>query len=221
MAEIVGSEVEYKKRDLVLGPVSDGKTTEILKETWGISTEADYWNPLKTLEAMNYLKEKIQVVLTAREPLAAYDSAKRVWGEQNVTVEGIVRSYKALWETATYALEHHLPLVPYTHELAAQLGAEEIVERMFGQLGLTYNNNVVNWPNDKGYETVTTTYEIPPERFVKGAKSKVNGGWGGFNPRPNGVKINPDQLKELSLQLFEADEIYKEFSAFARSRLIG
>ncbi|KKR30673.1 hypothetical protein A2715_01480 [Candidatus Woesebacteria bacterium RIFCSPHIGHO2_01_FULL_39_32] len=211
---LTGQEINYAK---IVLEIPAGDHVEVVKETVGPKSQAEFFNPLTPLLEKGYPPEKIVFIPTFREPDDTYDSTVAMWDPSYITPEGFNAGYRVTASVITYALETGIKVVPYVHELLRDYEPERVVQNIISAAGLTYDPKALNWNGD-GYES-TTTYEIPPERFISGSISQGRGGRGGLVWKPHQRVMTNDQIAEIQPHIGESYDIYQRIYSVAEALL--
>ncbi len=211
---VSGQSINYERLQLLLAP---GDHTEVIKETLGPRTQAEFFDPIKPLLEKGYPPEKITLMPSLREPLDTIDSTIKMWSRDLIDIELFNYAYLLTAETVLRAQENGINVIPYVHELIRDHGASDVMARTLALTGISYNEGVVTW-NGHGYES-TTTYEVPPSKFTSGSVSKANGGRGGLRWRPPTMVLTKDEQLDILPKIRPSYDVYQQILKNARVRL--
>jgi hypothetical protein len=212
---LTGSEIKYERLDLYLAA---GPHIEIIKETIGPRTQAEFFDPLIPLLDKGYPSEKLIFMPTSRDPLATFTSTVRMWDRDYVSIENLNRSYHLTAQTIETAKTYGIPVVPYVHELLRDYPPTQVMAGLTARLGIPYQDCLIYWDDDPAYEN-TITYEIPPRQFISGSISKSQGGRGGLLWKPCPQSLPPGEQERLRVNLSPSFEIYRRLHDQSREMI--
>jgi hypothetical protein len=211
---LTDQEINYKRLTLNIEP---GNHVEVIKETLGPKTSAEFFNLLLPLLRAGYPSEKLIFVPTFRDPLETFDSTVRMWGLNYITPDSINQSFVWTMQVMEMAKEVGIPVVPYVLELLRDYQPGAVMEALFPMVGVPYQEELVKWGENDAYEK-TITYEIPPLKFIEGSVNLKRGGRGGLVWKPLQMVLAPEEQREIQPQLSPAYAIYEE--VFTEAKMV-
>ena len=151
---------------------SEGKGDFVVcKETLGPETPAEFFNPIQILLEAGYPKEKLILIPIVRDPVQAYASWIRMWGE--VDLEKFKLAYQLTSITKTTAKINGIKTIPYVHEVIQDNQADIVISQLFKRLGLVTSSDVIhNWGALRQNGNNASFYDDPPEKFIDGIKNR-------------------------------------------------
>lgn len=209
---LTGQAINYERLTLDIEP---GPHFEVVKETLGPKTPAEFFNPLLPLIKAGYPPRKLTFVPTFRDPLETFDSTVRMWGMDYITPASVNRSFIWTAQVVEMARKVGIPVVPYVLELLKNHQSRTVMEALSPLVGVPYQDKLVEWGENDAYET-TVSYEIPPHKFIDGAVSLASGGRGGLVWSPLAKVLDEEALQQAKPHLAQADAIYEAVLAEAK-----
>ncbi|MBN1263657.1 MAG: hypothetical protein JW991_04850 [Candidatus Pacebacteria bacterium] len=144
------------------------------KETLGVETDIEYFDPVDLLLRRGYPKDKLQVVTILRRPEETLDSWQRLWG--SVSEERLIQAYYQTVAIKRRADQKGIPVIPYVPETIRYNDPGEVIARLFAAIGseeLVYHPGLTDWSQgpvfgESGSNVVF--FDNPPDRFIQGVK---------------------------------------------------
>jgi hypothetical protein len=177
------------------------------KETFGIKTESEYFDPIDILVKAGYPKDKISLIAIMREPERTLTSWTWMWEE--VLIDGFARAYMDTYGMVRRAEERGVSTTCYVHEAIRDNDPLLVVGRLFGRVlpvEVGADNSSVDWTGGQNFDDSKQVrfFDEPPERFVYAVKT-----WGGYQYR----ELIPDLADEQKAYLANRGiyEIYDRF----------
>lgn len=201
-------------------PVADwhiqtGSGLILSKETFGIATESEYFDPVDILMRAGYPKDKISLIAIMREPDRTLTSWNWMWEE--VLMAGFVRAYRDTLKMTRSAEEESVKTVYYVHEAIRDNDPYLVVSNLMGRVvptAVDLNRGSVDWSYGNNFDQAEEVrfFDEPPERFVAAVKT-----WGGYQYK----ELIPDLTDEQKNLLIHHGvyDIYELFRTRCESDL--
>lgn len=138
----------------------------ITKETIGVDTPADFFDPVQILLDLGYPKEKLVLIPIIRDPRQTYVSWKCLWGKADL--QKFIQSYELILQIKNKAEHIGIKTIPYVHEVIRDNSVGAVVTKLFQELSLSINqrNTTDGWGAFKNGGDHLRFYDDPPERFI-------------------------------------------------------
>jgi hypothetical protein len=191
--------------------IASGQSFVVSKETLGVKTEAEFFNPLETLLQAGYPPERLHLIPIVREPETALASWIRMWGEV-FSIQRFTQAYQMTAAIKDLAQVTGIAVTPYVHEAIRANEPKTVVEKLFARIhtnSLGFSRNLVDWSNgvifgEPGSNIVF--FDNPPPPFIEGVKE-----WGGYVYR----ELTPT-LDQAQVDALKASGINKVYDTFVR-----
>jgi hypothetical protein len=189
--------------------ITSGQPLVVSKETLGVKTEAEFFNPMEILLQAGYPPERLHLIPIIREPETALTSWIRMWGE--VSIQRFAQAYQMTAAIKDLAQITGITVTPYVHEAIRASSSKTVVEKLFTRIqanSLDSSRNLVDWSNgaifgEPGSRIVF--FDNPPPRFIEGVRER--GGYLYQYLTPQLSLKQKDMLAEMGVS-----KIYEEFT---------
>lgn len=190
--------------------ISDRQPVVLAKETFGVMTESEFFDPIDILVNAGYPKEKISLIAIMREPERTLTSWTWMWDK--VPAKGFIRAYQDTLSMVYGAEKMGISTTHYVHEAIKDNNPEIVVDRLFDRTlprGLNSRASSVNWAIGDNFDSLNEVkfFDEPPERFIHAVKT-----WGSYQYR----ELVPD-LTEKQKEYLSMNKVYEIYNLF-RSR---
>lgn len=138
----------------------------ITKETIGVNTPADFFDPVQILLDLGYPKNKIVLIPIIRDPIQTYVSWKCLWGKADL--QKFIQSYELILQIKNRAEQAGIKTIPYVHEIIRDNPVDMVVKRLFQELNLKIDSRCTtkDWGAFKNGGNHLYFYDDPPKKFI-------------------------------------------------------
>ncbi len=145
----------------------------LAKETLGVKTEAEFFDPLDILLNLGYPKQRLVLIPILRDPRQTLASWKEKWG--HVEFQKFVLAHELTLEIMEKAEKNGVLTIPYVHEMIRDKNPEVVAQKLFEKIGLVKRQSSkrakARWKDLKENKNVFL-YDSPPDKFIDGIKER-------------------------------------------------
>jgi hypothetical protein len=188
--------------------ISGNGGVALVKETFGIKTESEFFDPVDILLNAGYPKNKISLIAIMREPERTLTSWTWMWEE--VLMNGFERAYKDTLKMLKNAEKKGIPTICYVHEAIRDNDPLVVIQNLFSKVlqgKANINTKTVNWEHGRNFDNSESVkfFDEPPERFIHAVKT-----WGGYQYKELIPDLSEDQKKYLKdKNIFEIYNVFR------------
>ncbi len=204
----------YEEGQPIVDLIIDSPDMILEKETLGLKTEAEFFDPVSEFIERGYPADKIHLIGICREPRATLASWVKSWGElgKRVPFGGLVDSFQLVNQIMDQAKEKGVRTTYYVQEAIAANEPAEVVKKIFNRTNVALGSNgidLVDWRNGPVFGEPGSNivfYDEPPPNFVAGV---VKG-------KGYGYKVLLAELSQYQENLLRDEGVLDIYKKFAR-----